>query len=105
MKVTAGLLGKISWTTVKSVIMKTFSWPRVQKWFTTHLLQRALGRNISEDEYIVLDDGKWIKMANVVKYPYFKRAIERVTFYVSYSLRVLKPNITGFRLILSPNIQ
>ena len=80
MNITAGLLGMIPWTTVKSMIMRTLSRPWMQERFTKRLIQRALGRNVSEDEYILLDDGKWIKMANVLKYPYFKRAIKKVTF-------------------------
>ena len=79
MNITAGLLGMIP-ESVKPRIMRMLSWPCIQERFTKGLIQSALGRNVSEDEYILLDDGKWIKMANVLKYPYFKRAIEKVTF-------------------------
>ena len=59
--------------------MEFLARPSVQEMFTKSLIERALGRNISKDEYFCLNDGKWIKMANVFKYPYFKRAIEKVT--------------------------
>ena len=62
-----------------SFIMEILSQSCVQEKFSRSMMERALGRSISEDEYIRLDKNKGIKMANVFKYPFFKRAIDKVT--------------------------
>ena len=81
MSTTAELLSTIRCHITESFVMEMLACPVVQEKFTKSLIGRALGRNISEDECILLDDGKWIKMANVFKYPYFQRAIDKVTVY------------------------
>ena len=59
--------------------MEMLAQPFVQEKFSRSMLERALGRSISENEYIRVVDDKGIKMANVFKYPFFKRAIDKVT--------------------------
>ena len=58
--------------------MEMLASPMIQEQFTKSLIHKALGREFSEDDYIRLSEDKWIKMENVIKYPYFKRAIEKV---------------------------
>lgn len=64
-----------------SFIMEMLAQSCVQEKFSRSMIERALGRSISEDEYIRLDDNKGIKMGNVFKYPFFKRAIDKVTVF------------------------
>ena len=78
MNIAAELLSSLKCHLAESFIMEILARPLVQEKFTKSLIERALGRNISEHEYIHLNDGKWIKVANVFKYPYFKRAVEKV---------------------------
>ena len=84
MNIAAELLSAIKCHTPESFVMEILALPWVQEKFTKALIKRAADRNISDDEYICLDDGKWIKMANVFKYPYFKRAIEKVYSFIPY---------------------
>ena len=77
MNIAAELLSLIKCHLAESFIMETLASPLVQEKFTKSLIERALGRNISE-EYIHLNDETWIKVANVFKYPYFKRAVDKV---------------------------
>ena len=79
MNIAADLLSAIKCHIPESFVMEILARSYVQEKFTKSLIGRALGRNVSEDEYICLDEGKWIKMENVFKYPFFKRAIEKVT--------------------------
>ena len=62
--------------------MEILAQPFVQEKFSKAMFERALGRNISEDEYIHLDSGMAIKMVDVLKYPFFKRAINKVHTYL-----------------------
>ena len=50
----------------------------LQKRFTESMIEAALGRDVDDDEYILLEEGKWIKMSNVLKYRYIQRAISKV---------------------------
>ena len=50
----------------------------LQKRFTETLIEQALGRDVNDDEYILLEEGKWIKMSNLLKYRYIQRAINKV---------------------------
>lgn len=63
----------------ESFIMEMLAEPFVQEKFSKSMIERALDRSISEDEYIRLDENKEIKMANLLKYPFFRRAIDEVT--------------------------
>ena len=82
MQIVSELLSCIKCHLTGSFIMEILSQPFVQERFSKSMIERALGRNISEDDYIRLDDGRAIKMANVVKYPFFKRAIDKVYTYL-----------------------
>ena len=71
-----GFLQNISCKTSKKIVVQMLAW--FNQSFTRILIETAMGRKISKDEEILLDDGKWIKMRNVFKYPFFQRAIEKV---------------------------
>lgn len=75
------LLSMLKCHLCSSFIMEMLAQSCVQEKFSRSLIERALGRSISEDEYIRLEDNKGIKMANVFKYPFFKRAIDKVTVF------------------------
>ena len=77
----AQLLSWISWDITESFVVEFLAWSFVQKRFTKSLIERALGQPISEDAYIHLDDRTVIKMKHVFDYPYFKRAITKVTLF------------------------
>ena len=79
MQIVSELLSKLKCHLASSFIMEILSQSCVQERFSRSMMERALGRSISEDEYIRLDKDKGIKMANVFKYPFFKRAIDKVT--------------------------
>lgn len=84
MNVAAQLMSKIKCTLAKSFIMEMLASPILQEEFTKSLIHKALGREFSEDDYIRLNDEKWIKMKNVISYPYFKRAVQKVTLGLQY---------------------
>lgn len=50
----------------------------LQKKLTESMIERGLGRDVNDDEYILLEEGKWIKMSNLLNYRYIKRAIKKV---------------------------
>ena len=79
MQIVSELLSKLKSHLSSSFIMEILSKSFVQEKFSRSLMERALGRSISKDEYILLDKDKGIRMANVFKYPFFKRAIDKVT--------------------------
>ena len=79
MQIVSELLSMIKCHLSESFIMEMLAQPFVQEKFSKSMIERALDRSISEDEYIRLDDTKGIKMANVLKYPFFRRAIDKVT--------------------------
>ena len=76
---TAQFLSWISWGIAESFVVECLAFE--QKRFTKSLFERALGKPISEDAYIHLDDLTAIKMKDVFDYPYFKRAITKVTLF------------------------
>ena len=80
----AQLLSWISWDITESFVVEFLAWSFAQKRFTKSLIERALGQPISEDAYIHLDDRTAIKMKDVFDYPYFKRAITKVTLFPPY---------------------
>ena len=61
-----------------SFVVEMLAKAPLQKKFTEALIERSLGRDVNDDEYILLEDGRWIKMSNLLKYRYIKRAIEKV---------------------------
>ena len=79
MNITEELLSSIRCHITQSFVMEILACSFAQKKFTKSLIERALGQPISEDAYIHLDDGTAIKMKHVFEYPYFKRAITKVT--------------------------
>ena len=79
MQIVSELLSMVKCHLSSSFIMEILSQSCVQEKFSRSMMERALGRSISEDEYIRLDNDKGIKMAKVFKYPFFKRAIDKVT--------------------------
>ena len=79
MNIAAELLRAVKCHVSEPFVMEILAQPRVQEQFTQALIQRALGRHISEDDCICLDEGKWVKLTNVPKYPFIKRAVEKVT--------------------------
>lgn len=79
MNTAAQLMSGIKSHIAKSFIMEMLSTSTLQRWFTKSLIERALGRSISDNEHICLDDNTSIKMETVIEYPYFKRAIKKVT--------------------------
>ena len=79
MQIVSELLSMLKCHLSPSFIMEMLSQSCVQEKFSRSMMERALGRTISEDEYIRLDDDNGIKMTNVFKYPFFKRAINKVT--------------------------
>lgn len=81
MHIVSELLSMLTCHLSSSFIMEMLAQPCVQEKFSRSMIERALGRSISEDEYIRLEDNKGIKMANVFKYPFFKRAIDKVTVF------------------------
>ena len=98
MDIAAGLLKKISCEFAKTFVVETLANSEVQENFTRHLIESAMGRKISGDECIRLDDGRWIKMENVLKYRYFHRAIEKVksspsslSYFLAHTLRKYSP--------------
>lgn len=78
MHIVSDLLSMVKCHLSSSFIVEVLAQSCVQEKFSRSMMERALGRSISEDEYIRLDDDKGIKMANVFKYPFFKRAIDKV---------------------------
>ena len=84
MNITAELLSSICCHITESFVTEILACSFAQKKFTKSLIERALGQPISEDAYIHLDDGTVIKMKHVFDYPYFKRAITKVTLFPPY---------------------
>ena len=79
MQIVSELLSMLKCHLSSSFIMEMLAQPFVQEKFSRSMMERALGRSISENEYIRVVDDKGIKMVNVFKYPFFKRAIDKVT--------------------------
>lgn len=61
-----------------SFVVEMLAKAPLQKKFTESLIERALSRDVNDDEYILLEEGNWIKMSNLLKYRYIKRAIKKV---------------------------
>ena len=61
-----------------SFIVELLAKPALQKRLTEYLIERGLKRDINEEECILLEEGKWIRMSNLIKYKYIQRAIEKV---------------------------
>lgn len=99
MQIVSELLSKLKCHLSSSFIMEILSQSCVQEKFSRSMMERALGRSISEDEYIRLDNDKGIKMANVFKYPFFKRAIDK--FGASRTFSMLKGSMGQFGDFLS----
>lgn len=68
-----------------SFVVEMLAKAPLQKKFTESMIERGLGRDANGDEYILLEEGKWIKMSNLLKYPYIKRAIEKVELLFRYN--------------------
>ena len=47
--------------------------------FLRLLLEKALKRNVTEKDYVLMDEGKWIRLENILKYRLFERAIAKVS--------------------------
>ena len=45
-----------------SFVVEMIAKPSQQKNFTKTLIERALGRDVNDDEGILLEEGKWIKL-------------------------------------------
>lgn len=68
-----------------SFVVEMLAKAPLQKKFTESMIERGLGRDVNADEYILLEEGKWIKMSNLLKYRYIKRAIEKVASQCWYN--------------------
>lgn len=99
MHIVSELLSLLTCHLSSSFIMEVLAQPCVQEKFSRSMIERALGRRISEDEYVRLEDNKGIKMANVFKYPFFKRAIDK--FGASRTFSMLKGALGNFEDFLS----
>lgn len=99
MQVVSELLSNIKCHLTESFIMEILAQHCVQEKFSKSMIERALGRNISEDEYIHLEDKTAIKMVDVFKYPFFKRAIDK--FGASRTFSMLKGSLGKFDDFLS----
>ena len=98
MQVVSELLSNIKCHLTESFIMEILAQHCVQEKFSKSMIERALGRNISEDEYIHLEDKTAIKMVDVFKYPFFKRAIDKVNTYLPTYLPTYPPCIHAYFL-------
>lgn len=101
MNIIAELLSSIRCHITESFVMEILACPFAQKKFTKSLIERALGQPISEDAYIHLDDGTAIKMKHVFDYPYFKRAITKVTLFPPYIANLFSLLLIGRLLVLT----
>ena len=61
-----------------SFVVEMLAKASLQRRLTESLIHRALSRDLNKDEYILLEEGKWIKMSNLLKYRYIQRAINKV---------------------------
>ena len=61
-----------------SFVVEMLAKAPLQKRFTKTLIEQALRRDANDDEATLLEEGKWIKMSNLLKYRYIQRAIEKV---------------------------
>ena len=61
-----------------SFVVEMLAKAPLQKKFTESLFEWSLGREVNSDECILFEEGKWIKMENLLKYRYIKRANEKV---------------------------
>ena len=67
----------IDWS-LGSFVVEMLAKAPLQRRLTESLIEKALSRDVNEDEYILLEKGRWIKMSNLLKYRYIKRAINKV---------------------------
>ena len=61
-----------------SFVVEMMAKPSLQRRLTESIIERALSRDVNEDEYILLEEGKWIKMSNLLSYRYIQRALHKV---------------------------
>ena len=61
-----------------SFVVEMLAKAPLQKKFTESMIERGLHRDVNDDEYILLEEGKWIKVSNLLKHRYIKRAIDKV---------------------------
>lgn len=67
---------------LESFVVEMLSKASLQRRLTESLIERALSRDVNKDEYILLEEGKWIKMSNLLKYRYIQRAINKVNILI-----------------------
>ena len=67
----------IDWS-LGSFVVEMLAKAPLQRRLTESLIEKALSRDLNEDEHILLEKGRWIKMSNLLKYRYIKRAINKV---------------------------
>ncbi|XP_078381781.1 uncharacterized protein LOC144664495 isoform X2 [Oculina patagonica] len=82
-----------------SFVVEMLAKAPLQRKFTESMIERGLDRDVNDDEYILLEEGKWIKVSNLLKYRYIKRAIDK--FGSSYTYSLLKGSIGNFDDFLS----
>ena len=63
---------------IGSFVVEMLAKAPLQKRLTESMIERGLGRDVNVDEYILLEEGKWIKMSNLLKHRYIQRAIKKV---------------------------
>ncbi|XP_022797350.1 uncharacterized protein LOC111335634 [Stylophora pistillata] len=82
-----------------SAVVQMLAKGPLQKRFTETMIERGVGRDVNKNECILLQEGKWIKMENFLKYRYFKRAIDK--FGSSYTFSLLKGAVGNYDDFLS----
>ena len=63
---------------IGSAIIELLAKKSTQRRFTESLMEASLQRDVFLNEHILLEGGKSIKMENLLKARYFKRAIQKV---------------------------
>ncbi|XP_078359087.1 uncharacterized protein LOC144643643 isoform X2 [Oculina patagonica] len=97
--VTRTMLKGLQRDVIGSAIIELLAKKSSQRRFTESLIEAALQRDVFLNEHILLEGGKSIKMANLLKSRYFKRTVEK--FGSSDAFSLLKGVLGDFKDLLS----
>lgn len=65
--------------------METLATKIMQRDMNETLLERGLRRDMFKDEYILMHNGKWVRMEKLIKFQLFDHAIQKVKIYVGWA--------------------
>ena len=80
------ILSKVPNSVIGSAIAEILSKNFFQKKLLTRMFESALDLEITDDSCILLENDKWVRIKELIKYPFIKLAIEKVCVFLGNGL-------------------